>query len=46
MVTRGRWQGKIGDGDQMYKLLVIRGISSGALMYSMLTKVNDSVLYT
>ena len=46
MVARGWGQGVWEDEDKRYKLPVIRWISSEDLIFSMVTVVNLSVLYT
>lgn len=37
--------GELGEGDQRYKVLVIRKMTSGAIMYNMMTTINNTVLY-
>ena len=46
MVGREKRREEEFEGLKKYKLSVIRRISSGDLMYSMVTIVNDTVLYT
>ena len=46
VIIRGKGQdvGEMGEGGRKYKFPVIRYISSGGVMYSMMTVVNNTVL--
>ena len=43
--VRGWGMGEMAEGGQRYKLPVIREVRSGGVTYSMVTKVNNTVLH-
>lgn len=45
-IARGFCGGKMHENEQRYNFPVIKWVSSGDLMYSMITSANDVVLYT